>query len=162
MLNELSNWQSIDCLIQTSLIGGISVRVSMLLFGLAAFAGGILLMINHKRTYDEIFRTEENRGVRLFEHRKFRRRTTASCLISAIGVMLASLYWATEPVPFTALVSMILILLVALMVLATLDLMSVGLQNIAHPDDSQRKKLVDEVVRKREQLARDKDAVETD
>lgn len=137
-----------------------SVRVSMLLFGLAAFAGGILLMINHKRTYDEVFRSEDKGDVRLFEHRKFRRRTTASCLISAIGVMLASLYWATEPLPFTALVSMILILLVALLVLALLDLMSVSLQNMAHPDESHRKKLVDEVMRKREQLAREKDAPE--
>ena len=139
------------------LIGESTARASMLVLGLAAFSGGILLMINHKKTFDEIFRNEKNRAIRLFEQRKFRRRTTASSLIAAIGVMLASLYWAVEPLPFTALVSMILILLVALLVLATLDLMSVSLQKIAHPDDSARKKLINEVVKKREQLAREKD-----
>ena len=158
MFDDLTNWP----IFQTLLIGGMTVRVSMLVFGLSAFAGGILLMFNHKRSYEEVFRTEKNRSVRLFEQRKFRRRTTASCLISAIGVMLASLYWASEPVPFTALVTMILILLVALLVLASLDLMSVGLQNIAHPDDSHRQQLVDEVIQKREQLAREKDAAETE
>lgn len=158
MLNEPANWQ----IFQDLFIGGMTVRVSMLVFGLAAFAGGILLMFNHKRTYEEVLQTEKSRDIRLFEHRKFRRRTTASCLISAIGVMLASLYWAKEPVPFTVLVTMILILLVALLVLASLDLMSVGLQNIAHPDDSHRQQLIDEVVRKREQLARENETPETE
>jgi len=144
------------------LIGESSARASMLVLGLAAFSGGILLMINHKKTFDEIFRTKKNRDVRLFEQRKFRRRTTASSLIAAIGVMLASLYWAVEPAPFTALVSMILILLVALLVLATLDLMSVSLQNMAHPDDSARKKLINEVVKKREQLARENETSDSE
>lgn len=158
MFDDPTNWQFAP----TLLIGGMTVRVSMLVFGLAAFAGGILLMFNHKRAYEEAFRNEKSGSIRLFEHRKFRRRTTASCLISAIGVMLASLYWATEPVPFTALVTMILILLVALLVLASLDLMSVGLQNIAHPDDSHRQQLIDEVIQKREQLAREKEAAESE
>ena len=110
------------------------VRMYMMLFGLAAFSGGILLMIRHKRAVDEVFRTVRDRRIQIFEQRKFRRRATGSALISAIGVMLTSLYWANEPVPFTILISMILILLVALLGIAILDLMSLGLQSIAHPD----------------------------
>ena len=125
----------------------------MLLLGLAAFSGGVLMMFRHKRAVDEVFRTVRDPRIQLYEQRKFRRRTTASTLIAAIGVMLASLYWATDPRPFTVLVSMILILLVALLVIAMLDMMSVGLQSIAHPDDSARKKMVDEYLRQRKELA---------
>ena len=151
----------LNTFLDSALIAELGVRAAMLLFGLAAFAGGILLMFQHKRHFDEVARTEKDRNKFLFEKRKFRRRTTASSLISAIGVMLASLYWAQEPIPFTALVSMILILLVALLVLATLDLMSVGLQSLAHPDKSARQKLIDEVIRRREQLAK-KDPAESE
>lgn len=156
-LSQVQFSEVLSTRLMARLVEDSQVRMYMMLFGLAAFSGGILLMFRHKRAVDEVFRTVRDRRIQLFEQRKFRRRTTASALISAIGVMLTSLYWATDPVPFTILVSMILILLIALLGIAILDLMSLGLQSIAHPDDSARKKMVDEYLRQRKKMAEEKE-----
>lgn len=134
-----------------------STRAYMLLFGLAAFSGGILLMFRHQRSFQEASRRTTNERLRLFELRKFRRRMTASSMISAIGVMLASLYWADDPRVFAILISLVLVMLLGVLGLAFLDLFSVGLQQLANPDDSSRQAMVDEYLRKRKQEHVDED-----
>lgn len=80
---------------------------------------------------------------------------TASSMISAIGVMLASLYWADDPRVFAILISLVLVALLGVLGLAFLDLFSVGLQQLAHPDDSARQAMVDDYLRRRKQQNED-------
>jgi uncharacterized membrane protein YedE/YeeE len=134
-----------------AIVGDDSTRMYMLLFGMAAFAGGILLMFRHQRSFREASRKTTNERLRLFELRKFRRRMTASSMIAAIGVMLASLYWADDPRVFAILITLVLVTLLGVLGLACLDLFSVGLQQLAHPDDSARQAMVDEYLRLRKE-----------
>ena len=130
-----------------------TTRMFTLLFGLAAFSGGIVMMFRHQRSYREANAAADNDRIRLFEYRKFRRRMTASSMISAIGVMMASLYWATEPRVFAVLITLVLVSLLGVLGLAMLDLMSVGLQQISRTDDSARKAMVEEYLKRRKQQA---------
>ncbi len=134
-----------------AMVGDDSTRMYMLLFGLAAFSGGIVLMFRHQRSFREASQRTTDERLRLFELRKFRRRMTASSMISAIGVMLASLYWADDPRVFAILISLVLVALLGVLGLAFLDLFSVGLQQLAHPDDSARQAMVEEYLRKRKE-----------
>ena len=127
-------------------------RSSMVVLGLIAFAGGVLLMIRHKRDFDDVFVSERDATVRRFEKRKFRRRTTASTMIAAMGVMLLSLNWARDPYVFATLITMVLALLLGAMTLACFDILSVGLHSISLDDHEARKKMVAEYVRQREML----------
>ena len=133
------------------MVGDDSTRKYMLLFGLAAFSCGIVLMFRHQRAFQEASQRTTDERLRLFELRKFRRRMTASSMISAIGVMLASLYWADDPRVFAILISLVLVALLGVLGLAFIDLFSVGLQQLAHPDDSARKGMVEDYLRKRKQ-----------
>lgn len=127
-------------------------RNAMVVLGLAAFAGGVLLMIRHKRDIDEVHRNERDPKILKFEQRKFRRRSLASTMVASMGVMLISLYWARDPYVFATLISLVLILLLTVMFLASLDLLSVGLHSISEDDKDARQKMVDEYVRQREKL----------
>jgi hypothetical protein len=132
-----------------SFVADDDVRMYTMLFGLVAFSGGVLLMIRHKRAIDEILRVQRDERIRLFEQRKFRRRTTTSALIASIGVMLMSLYWARDPIPFTVLVCMILILLVVLLALAMLDAMSIGLHRLGTTKDPDQEKAIQDYLKNR-------------
>ena len=65
---------------------------------------------------------------------------------------MTSLYWAREPAVFGGLISVILILLLAVMFLAFLDLMSVSLHTVTQDNESARRKMVDEYLRLRKEL----------
>ena len=138
----------------TPLLGRVSTenRNAMVVLGLAAFAAGVLLMIRHKREIDDVQQNERDANVLNFEQRKFRRRSLASTMVASMGVMLVSLYWAKDPYVFATLISLVLVLLLAVMFLATLDVLSVGLHSIAEDDKDARKKMVDEYVRQRQKL----------
>ncbi|MEM7457304.1 MAG: hypothetical protein AAF456_23380 [Planctomycetota bacterium] len=114
------------------LVGDVAGRQSILLIGLLALSGGIVLMFRHRRHLQIMLRESRDPKVRLFEVRKFRRRATTSAMIASIGVMIASLYWATDGRVFTSLIFMILILLVGVFGMALLDIMSIGVQHIAY------------------------------
>ena len=129
-----------------------STKSALLLLGLLCFSGGIVLMFRHQRTVREVQAEETDQRVLLFEHRKFRRRTTASCMVSCLGVFLASLYWVTAPRTILLMLSMILILLLGILGLAILDATSIGLNALGNPDKESRQKLVDEYLRKRREL----------
>jgi ABC-type transport system involved in cytochrome bd biosynthesis fused ATPase/permease subunit len=127
-------------------------RISLVVIGLLAFAGGVLLMIRHKREIEEVYRTETRKRQLQFEKRKFRRRSIASAMIASMGILMTSLVWAREPAVFAGLISVVLILLLAVMFLAFLDLMLVSLHTVGQNDDSARKKLVNEYLQQRKRL----------
>ena len=148
--------QLVHCqLLVGQIIDDSDTRFFTLLFGLAAFSGGIVMMFRHQRSYRDAIAKKTDERVRRFEYRKFRRRMTASSMISAIGVMLASLYWATEPRAFAVLITLVLTALLGVLGLGLLDLMSVGLQQISHPDETARKAMVEEYLKRRQQQAED-------
>ena len=120
--------------------------------GLAAFAGGVLLMVRHKREIDEYHRLKTDPHELEFQQRKFRRRTLASTLFAAMGILMTSLYWARDPYAGATLVSLVLLLLLAVMFLASLDIMSVGLHSVTVDDHQARQEMVDEYVRQRKLL----------
>lgn len=122
------------------------------MLGLVAFAGGVLLMISHKKQIDRAYNQRLDRRKLKFEQRKFRRRSLASTMIASMGVLLVSLNWAHDPSAFAALISVILILLLAVMFLAFLDLMSVSLQAATDSDTEAQQEMVREYVRQREKL----------
>lgn len=114
------------------------------LFGVSLFACGIWLMLHHHRHWQATQTTEKDKDLLLFELRKFRRRGTVACLLSVSGCAMTALCWAREPRVFAILALFLFAALVAVLGLAMLDLMSVGIQKIAENDDSARKELVKE------------------
>ena len=136
------------------LLGGlISDRsnASLMMIGLLTLVGGIMLMQRHKAEIDAVFESVTDSRLRLFHQRKFRRRTLASTLIAAIGMLMMAVCWAIEPGVFLALISVILLLLIAVMFIAFLDLLSVGLHTVTK-DDPARREMVAEYLRQRQKL----------
>lgn len=138
---------------------GVKAGTSSLILGLGTIAGGTLLLIQHKRQLKEALAQRPPERIVAFEERKFRRRSLASALIASVGVMLASLYWVDDQRVFAVFIMMILGLLIAIVGLAFFDLFSVGLNQIASPDQKAHKAMVDEYLRQRE-LANEKESVE--
>ncbi len=125
------------------------VRGYSLFLGLGGLACGVLLFLNHKWHLDSVLESGVADRIKDFESRKFRRRAIASSMITSVGFMLAALYWVTEPKIFTAFILMILTLLLGILGIAIIDLFSVGLHEIARPDESQKEK-IQEYLRQRE------------
>ena len=140
------------------LIGEVAGRQSILLIGLLAMFGGIVLMFRHRAHLREVLSVSRDPKERLFEVRKFRRRATTSAMISSIGVMIASLYWATDGRVFGALIFMILILLVGVFGLAILDIMSVGVQHIAYGERTDEDELIRQYAEFRKKQVADAEA----
>ncbi len=130
-----------------------SVRNYSLAIGLAAIAGGILLFINHRRHLGEVLSGKPAERILAFEQRKYRRRSIVSVMITSVGCMLSALFWVTDERVFSVFILMIMGLLVGIMGVAFIDLFSVGLHQIATPDEKARKELVEEYLRQREKLA---------
>lgn len=136
------------------LLGGlISDRsnTSLMLIGLLTLVGGVMLMRRHKEEIDSVFESVSDSRLRLFHQRKFRRRTLASTLIAAIGILMIAVCWAIEPAVFLALISVILLLLIAVMFIAFVDLLSVSLHTVTN-DDSARREMVAEYLKQRQKL----------
>lgn len=146
----------------TELIGLIaafeSVRRYSLALGIGGLAGGILLFINHKKQLDAVLANNVEPRIRNFETRKYRRRATASAMIASVGCMLSALYWVSDARVFSAFILMILSLLIGILGVALFDLFSVGLQQIASPDEKSRKAMIEEFLRKRDELSQKKNA----
>ena len=126
-----------------------SIRNYSLVLGLGGMAAGVLLFINHKRRLVEMLASDSAERVKEYESRKYRRRATASAMIASVGCMLAALYWVIDARIFSVFIMMILSLLVGILGVALIDLFSVGLQQIASPDDQSRKAMIEEFLRKR-------------
>jgi hypothetical protein len=129
------------------------VRNYALAFGIAGLVGGVLLFINHKRRVNEVLASDASERVKTFETRKYRRRTVVSAMVASAGCMLAALYWVTDAKVFSAFILMILTLLVGILGVALFDLFSVGLHQIATPDEASQKAMIEDYLRKREEQA---------
>ena len=134
-----------------------SVKNFAFLLGLGSVAGGVLSLFAHKRQLDDVFSTPHTASELRFESRKYRRRAIASSLIASQGIMLAGLAFVDEIRTVAIFISIILLLLVGILGTAMFDFFSVGINEIARKDDSARKALVDEYVRQRNKLAKQKE-----
>lgn len=132
----------------------VSSRIShfLLLLGLAAFAGGFLLMFHHLRQWREVWATERDPRVRLFERRKFRRRTTVAALVSATGTTMTATYWVVDPRTFAVMMGLLVLLLLGILGLASLDLLSVSLQRLAVSDQAAQQAMVEKYLELRQKL----------
>ncbi len=126
-----------------------SVRNYALAIGVGGVAGGILLYINHKRHLDQQLAGDANERVKSFEMRKFRRRSIASAMITSAGLMMAALYWVTDVKVYSVFMLLIVSLLVGILGVALFDLFSVGIQQIATPDEESQKAKIEEYLKSR-------------
>ena len=135
--------------------------VSLIIIGLLALAGGVIMMMQHKQVIDEVMNSDEDPRIQLFERRKFRRRSLASAMIAAIGILMIALPWAREPGAFFGLVTILMLLLLAVLFLAFLDLMSVSLQTVTNKA-SAREEMLDEYLRRRKELEQNEESEPSD
>lgn len=134
-----------------------SVQSLSLWLGIAIFIGGILLMFSHRRSFDEAFE-QPMRGQRVaFENRKYRRRVVVAGMITSLGIMISAIYWVEEPRAFASLILIIMGTLIAILGFAIIDMYSVGLQAIARTDDPNRKEIIEEYLKQRQQANSQKD-----
>lgn len=131
-------------------------RSYALVLGVIGIITGFLLLNAHQRVHFLATRNEENQRVKRFESRKFRRRATVAAMVSATGCLLAALYWVTEIKVLAIFVLLILGLLIGILGIALFDMFSVSLQTLTRDDSAERKKFVEEYLRKREQAASEK------
>jgi hypothetical protein len=137
------------------LAAGENFLVYTLALGLCGILTGFLLLFAHKQSFDAAMRAEDNERVRSFEARKYRRRSVVSSMVASTGCMMAALYWVTEPKTFVVFILLILTLLLGILVIAFIDLFSVGLHTITKTDDAARKAMVEEYLRQRKKSAFD-------
>lgn len=125
--------------------------------GIVVFIGGILLMYSHRHAYDEAFDQPITEQKVNFENRKYRRRVFVAGMIASLGIMISAIYWVEEPRAFASLILIILATLTAILGFALIDMYSVGLQALARTDEPDRKKLIEEYLKKRQQAKSQKD-----
>lgn len=126
-----------------------------LLFGLLVFFGGIVLMFQHLRQWRAQERAEIGDRKRRFEWHKFRRRTLVGALVAGCGAIITSLAIPPHPIMFATLVTILVLFLVLILVLATMDLMAVGVFQIATVDPERRRLELEEIVRRQKQRKSD-------
>lgn len=127
--------------------------VYTLALGLCGIVTGFLLLFAHKRAYVTAMRAEDSERIRSFESKKYRRRSIVSSMVASTGCMMAALFWVTEPKTFVIFILLILTLLLGILVIAFIDLFSVGLHTITKTDDAARKAMVEEYLRQRKKSA---------
>ena len=125
--------------------------------GIAIFIGGILLMFSHRRSFDEAFEQPLREQSVNFENRKYRRRVVVAGMITSLGIMISAIKWVEEPRAFASLILIIMGTLIAILGFAIIDMYSVGLQAIARTDDPNRKKMIEEYLKQRQQANSQKD-----
>jgi uncharacterized membrane protein len=109
-------------------------RTILVWIGAIAFCVGIIFMFYHLQAWQSVGEREKDRHVRVFEWRKFRRRTTIAALISGCGSIMTATYWIAEPRIFFASIVVIMAVLVAIFILACFDLLSVGMHHFSKID----------------------------
>ena len=79
-------------------------------------------------------------------------------MITSVGCIMSALFWVSDGRVFSIFILMTLGLLVAILGVAFIDMFSVGLHQIASPDQKAEQAMVEEYLRQREKLAqRDED-----
>lgn len=117
-------------------------NVALLLMGLACFAGGILLMIQHRRDWLVSLGMRADARTRQFEERKFRRRALLASMISSAGCVMSSMYWLVEPKLWAMMMGVLLLILVGIVGIAFLDLFSVGLREMSEPNPEAQREML--------------------
>lgn len=142
------------------LVGFMQTRVNsmFLIIGLASFAVGILLMFYHQRDWVAALNRARDSRSRLLETRKFRRRAVLASLISAAGCLMASTYWVVEPRMFAVMMAVLMLVLIGILGVAVLDVMSVGLQQIAEPNPAAQEEMVKKYMELREKLKHEQES----
>ena len=107
---------------------------ALLTLGLVCFAGGILLMFQHRREWLGSFRGKVDPQTRRFEDRKFRRRALLAAMITSAGCVMTSINWLVDPRVWAMMVGVLLLLLLGIIGMAFLDLFSVGLREMTKPN----------------------------
>jgi peptidoglycan/LPS O-acetylase OafA/YrhL len=139
-------------------ISQVSSAQSLSLFvGVAIFIGGILLMFSHRRSFDEALEQPLREQSMNFENRKYRRRVVVAGMITSLGIMISAIYWVEEPRAFASLILIIMGTLIAILGFAMIDMYSVGLQAIARTDEPNRKKMIEDYLKQRQQAQSQKD-----
>ena len=126
-----------------------SYRELSLVLGVGTFVCGLLAMFSHQRVYRETFDQPLKPREIIFENRKYRRRIIIAGLIASLGVMIASLRWITEARPFASLILIILSTLLTILVIALIDMYSVGLQALTRSKDPNREQLIQDYLERK-------------
>ena len=130
-----------------------SIRGYSLGIGICGFIGGVFLFLSHRRHLDEVVNGDAPERIVKFELRKFRRRSIVSAMITSVGCIMSALFWVSDGRVFSIFILMTLGLLVAILGVAFIDMFSVGLHQIASPDQKAEQAMVEEYLRQREKLA---------
>ena len=109
-----------------------SVRVWSLVFGVASFIGGVMLIGAHRKVLDQAAAEAETARNQRFEVRKFRRRALVGSLIASMGAIMAGLYWVNTRELFALFILMILGLLSGIMAIAIIDFFSVSIHTVSY------------------------------
>lgn len=111
-------------------------------------------MFSHRRSLEEAFEEPLTGQKMNFENRKYRRRVFVAGLIASLGIMISAIFWVQEPRVFASLILIILSTLAAILGIALIDMYSVGLQALARTDQPDRKKLIEDYLKQRQQTSR--------
>lgn len=150
-----------DALSQSALaVLGLSANVILLLMGISCFSVGILLMFHHRREWEASFRSGVDARTRKFEDRKFRRRAVLATMISSAGCVMASTYWLVDPRRWATMMGVLILMLLGIILLAFLDLFSVGLREITKGNETAHQEMVQKYLELREKKQREQAATE--
>ena len=130
-----------------------SIRGYSLGIGICGFIGGVFLFLSHRRHLDGVVNSDAPERIVKFELRKFRRRSIVSAMITSVGCIMSALFWVSDGRVFSIFILMTLGLLVAILGVAFIDMFSVGLDQIASPDQKAEQAMVEDYLRQREKLA---------
>lgn len=138
-------------------LAALSLRANtaLLLMGLACFAGGILLMIQHRREWLVSLAERADSRTRRFEERKFRRRALLASMISSAGCVMTSLYWLVEPRLWAMMMGVLLLILLGIVAIAFLDLFSISLREISEPNPQAQQEMLRTYLELREKRRRE-------
>jgi hypothetical protein len=140
---------------------GLSGNVVLLLMGISSFCVGILLMFHHRREWEASFERAVDARTRKFEDRKFRRRAVLAAMISSAGCVMASTYWLVDPRRWATMMGVLILMLLGIILLAFLDLFSVGLREITKGNETAHQEMVQKYLELREKKQREQAAMET-
>jgi len=140
---------------------GLSANVVLLLMGIGCFSAGILLMFHHRREWEASFQRPVDARTRKFEDRKFRRRAVLATMISSAGCIMASTYWLVEPRRWATMMGILILVLLGIILLAFLDLFSVGLREITKGNETAHERMVQKALELREKKQREQAEAES-
>lgn len=158
----------IFCLFFAGLPSGLGLESIMLLaagapkymyiaVGVATLCAGVLMLSANKRDVDQAFASDGSPAFKRIELRKYRRRATTSVMIAIMGCFITGCYWVTEKRLAAFFLLAIIGLLIAIGILALVDMFSVSFRQIIAGDRQQQKAMLEELVRQHQESKRDEE-----